>query len=101
MYEAARKLEEHAMACKVQMAALRACRDSQQRPALAECPQSDDDDDDDDDQAAPQYRSAGPSIKVAPGKRIKWRGAIHEDDLVIRNLNSMFRQAQPAGCGRG
>jgi hypothetical protein len=48
--------------------------------------------DDSDSEEEAGYQSAGPSLKVAPGKRIKWRGAIHEDDVVRRDLGSMFRQ---------
>jgi hypothetical protein len=38
------------------------------------------------------YITSGPSAKVAPGKRIKWRNAIREEDSVRQNLSATFCQ---------
>ena len=45
------------------------------------------------------YQTAGPSLKVAPGKRIKWRTAILEDDLVRQNLSFRFLRVGEAVPG--
>lgn len=48
----------------------------------------------DDDVSPPKnvasYQTAGPSLKVAPGKRIKWRGAIDEEDIIRQDLSQRF-----------
>jgi len=42
------------------------------------------------DEAPSSYETTGPSVKLAPGKRIKWRNAILESDLVRQNLSCRF-----------
>lgn len=38
------------------------------------------------------HMCSSPSAKIAPGKRIIWRNAIDENDLVRRDLHSLFVQ---------
>ena len=44
------------------------------------------------------YLSCVPSIKIAPGKRIKWRAAIAEEDTIRQNLSFAFMDAVPAAA---
>jgi len=43
------------------------------------------------------YHSAFPSVKVVPGKRIKWRNAINENDTVRQDLSMRFLR-EFVGC---
>jgi len=44
------------------------------------------------------HMCSSPSAKIAPGKRIMWRNAIDENDLVRRDLHSLFVQVDgPVG----
>ena len=63
------------------------------------CQDGDDDDNDADDEFttvqdandSSGYISSGTSTKIAPGKRIKWRHAIKEEDSVRQNLSIAFK----------
>jgi hypothetical protein len=48
------------------------------------------DDDEDDEPSCPGYISSGTSARMVPGKRIKWRSAISEGDIIRQDLSLAF-----------